>query len=67
MKFVSSRAWLSHPTHDLTKNTVLKVQEDRLGLINLTNGPVRTVWMLYDYTGELMERYPRGRPSASHA
>jgi phosphate:Na+ symporter len=35
---------------------------DRLDLINLTNCLERTVWMLHEYIGELMEQYPEGRP-----
>jgi hypothetical protein len=41
--------------------------EDRLDLINLTNGLERTVWMLHEYIGELMEQYPQGRPSITNA
>jgi phosphate:Na+ symporter len=41
--------------------------EDRLDLINLTNGLERTVWMLHEYIGELMEQYPQGRPSVASA
>jgi phosphate:Na+ symporter len=41
--------------------------EDRLDLINLTNSLERTVWILHEYMGALMEQYPQGRPSVAYA
>jgi phosphate:Na+ symporter len=40
-------------------------EDDRLDLISLTKCLERTVWMLHEYMGELMEQHPEGRPASA--